>query len=286
MKTPLFEQSSIGFNHSAFALRNEGRLQSSPYFSKHIPRGELIELLSKALLYLEVESHWRNDELTTKCKAGFSLLEQHVCSLDASTAKMTQFGTSMEPNESSVAPNAGSSSAISLTTPTLTHKSTTDPSQANFDTGSLREALPLHEQVLLKQNQILTPAVDGLSKRKTSPVPIDGPVEKRARRGSPDMDIDVNSDCKSLFSWSQVNTIECITAARARSPAHEAYDYYNVRQVPPNKPGILSYTPYDQALPPGVVLRLSGHRTEVGLIPTSDIVVRVITAFTGVRLRV
>ena len=170
----------IGFNHSAFALRNEGRLQSSPYFSKHIPRGELIEMLSKALLYLEVESHWRNDELTTKCKVGFSLLEPHVCSLDASSTKSAQSGT-MEPNESSV---AGGSSAA--------HNST-DPSQ---ETGSLREGLPLHEQVLLKQSQTLTPAVDGLAKRKTSPVPIDGPVEKRARRGSPDMDIDVHSDCK------------------------------------------------------------------------------------------
>jgi transducin (beta)-like 1 len=184
----------IGFNHSAFALRNEGRLQNSSYFSKHIPRGELIEMLSKALLYLEVESHWRNDELTTSCKAGFSLLEPHVCSLDA---KLAHSGTSMELNESNAAPNTGNSSAISLTTPTptLTHRSTADPSQANFETGSLREALPLHEQVLSRQSQTLTPFVDGLAKRKTSPVPIDGPVGKRARRGSPDMDIDVNSDC-------------------------------------------------------------------------------------------
>ena len=185
-----FFHSSIGFNHSAFALRNEGRLQSSPYFSKHIPRGELIELLSKALLYLEVESHWRNDELTTKCKTGFSLLEPHVCSLDASAAKSAQSRT-MELNESSV---AGGSSVT-----TLAHKSTTDPSQANFETGSLREALPLHEQVLLKQNQTLAPAIDGLAKRKNSPVLIDGPAEKRARHGSPDMDIDVNSDC-NIFS--------------------------------------------------------------------------------------
>ena len=182
-----FYYSSIGFNHSAFALRNEGRLQSSPYFSKHIPRGELIELLSKALLYLEVESHWRNDKLTTRCKAGFSLLEPHVCSLDATATKSAQPGTT-EFNESNV---AGSSSAT-----TLAHKSTTDPSQASFETGSLREALPLHEQVLLKQSQTLAPAVDGLAKRKNSPVLIDGPAEKRARRGSPDMDIDVNSDCK------------------------------------------------------------------------------------------
>ena len=124
--------------------------------------------------------------MTTRCKTGFSLLEPHVCSLDASATRSAQSGN-MELNESSV---AGSSSIT-----TSAHKNTADPSQANFETGSLREALPLHEQVLLKQNQTLAPAIDGLAKRKNSPVLIDGPAEKRARRGSPDMDIDVNSDC-------------------------------------------------------------------------------------------
>jgi transducin (beta)-like 1 len=60
----------------------EGRLENSPNFSKHIPRGELIDLLSKSLLYREVESHWKADHLALNCKAGFSLLEAHVCSLD------------------------------------------------------------------------------------------------------------------------------------------------------------------------------------------------------------
>jgi len=209
--------SSVGFNHSAFALRNEGRLQSSPYFSKHIPRGELIELLSKALLYLEVESHWRNDELTTSCKAGFSLLDPHVCSLDASATRSAQSGTPMELNESSIAPNNGTMS-VTTPTPALTHKGTADPSQANFETGSLREALPLHEKVLLKQIQTLTPTFDGLAKRKTSPVPIYGPVEKRARRGSPDMDIDVNSDCKFLlFVANAVSNVLQLPEQGARS---------------------------------------------------------------------
>ncbi|KAJ8596276.1 WD40 repeat-like protein [Rhizopogon salebrosus TDB-379] len=70
-----------GFQHSAFALRMEGRLDHSPHIKKHIPRGELIELLSKALLYTEVEAHWKGDELTTNCSAPFSLLEPHACSL-------------------------------------------------------------------------------------------------------------------------------------------------------------------------------------------------------------
>jgi transducin (beta)-like 1 len=60
----------------------EGRLESSPHFTKHIPRGELVELLSKALLYIEVEAHWKGDSMTANCKTGFSLLEHHVCSLD------------------------------------------------------------------------------------------------------------------------------------------------------------------------------------------------------------
>lgn len=52
---------------------------------KQIPRGELIELLIKALLYIEVEAHWRgNNDMTGNCTAGFSLLETHVCSLNPS----------------------------------------------------------------------------------------------------------------------------------------------------------------------------------------------------------
>jgi transducin (beta)-like 1 len=43
----------------------------------------LIELLIKALLYTEVEAHWRgNNDMTGNCTAGFSLLETHVCSLN------------------------------------------------------------------------------------------------------------------------------------------------------------------------------------------------------------
>ncbi|ETW86725.1 hypothetical protein HETIRDRAFT_306016 [Heterobasidion irregulare TC 32-1] len=73
-----------GFQHSAYAIRNEGRLDHSPHFTKHIPRGELVDLLSKALLYMEVEAHHAGNTLTANCKTGFSLLNLHVCSLDAS----------------------------------------------------------------------------------------------------------------------------------------------------------------------------------------------------------
>ena len=72
-----------GFQHTAFSLLNEGHLHHSVHLEKHIPRGELIELLIKALLYTEVEVHWRgNNDMTGNCTTGFSLLETHVCSLN------------------------------------------------------------------------------------------------------------------------------------------------------------------------------------------------------------
>lgn len=64
----------------------EGRLDQSPHIKKHIPRGELIELLSKALLYTEVEAHWKGDGLTTNCSAPFSLLDPHACSLQPASS--------------------------------------------------------------------------------------------------------------------------------------------------------------------------------------------------------
>ncbi|RDB29531.1 F-box-like/WD repeat-containing protein TBL1Y [Hypsizygus marmoreus] len=81
-----------GFVHSAFAIRMEGQLDRSPHSSKHIPRGELIDLLSKALLYLEVEYHWKGDKMTNTCKAGFSLLEPHACSLEPPSQAVLQYG--------------------------------------------------------------------------------------------------------------------------------------------------------------------------------------------------
>jgi len=68
----------------------EGRLDQSPHIKKHIPRGELIELLSKALLYTEVEAHWKGDELTTNCSAPFSLLDPHTCSLQPASSTLEQ----------------------------------------------------------------------------------------------------------------------------------------------------------------------------------------------------
>ncbi|KAH9950912.1 WD40 repeat-like protein [Amylocystis lapponica] len=84
-----FEDS--GFQHSAFVLRAEGRLEHSPYLGKHIPRGELLELLGKALLYTETEAHWQGNVMTNNCTSTFSLLEKHVCSLDSALPPTVTF---------------------------------------------------------------------------------------------------------------------------------------------------------------------------------------------------
>lgn len=73
---------SAGFQHSAFVLRAESHLEKTPHFGKHVPRGELIELLGKALLYSEVEAHWKSRTVTANCTNPFSILEPHVCSVD------------------------------------------------------------------------------------------------------------------------------------------------------------------------------------------------------------
>lgn len=73
-----------GFQHAAFSLRNEAKLERSPHFDIHIPRGALCEQLSKALAYTEVETHTDSGGvLTTDCKSDFSLLKPHVCTVDA-----------------------------------------------------------------------------------------------------------------------------------------------------------------------------------------------------------
>ena len=38
--------------------------------------------MSKALLYIEVETHWCAGSLTLNCRAPFSLLDKHTCEID------------------------------------------------------------------------------------------------------------------------------------------------------------------------------------------------------------
>ncbi|KAG7099731.1 hypothetical protein E1B28_001548 [Marasmius oreades] len=82
-----------GFEHSAYALAKESHLENSPCFAKHVPRGELVELLSKSLLYTEVECHFRGGELAANCKTAFSLLEAHLCSTEPAIQPPPPVGT-------------------------------------------------------------------------------------------------------------------------------------------------------------------------------------------------
>ena len=186
----------IGFNHSAFALRNEGRLQNSAFFQKHIPRGELVDLLSKALLYLEVESHWRNDGLTTNCKNGFSLLEPHVCSVESARERTS----SVEDIHMELG-NSASISAHGALSPTaaIPPYTSSQPTRNDFQTPDLSAA-----------SQLAT-ASDPAIKRKTSPIPLDGRIEKRARTTPTDMEIDTNSDCLLIHNNTPTNKLTLYT---------------------------------------------------------------------------
>lgn len=263
---------SIGFNHSAFALRNEGRLQNSPYFQKHIPRGELIDLLSKALLYLEVESHWRTDSLTTNCKTGFSLLDPHICSLD-------------DPSEKSPPPSEMNMETIdSEKLPAPAQRPATSSAPASYATSQtkiplptrsglprpLEPVVPKEATTLPEQSKFQSPtpdsaAADGNAKRKTSPVPIDGHVEKRARHMSADMDIDATSDSRStlprIFNYTDVITL----GARSKSPGTRDMSVYSQPDASKvAKVETRSRGPGDFVTDPRAVLLLAAHQTEVG----------------------
>lgn len=130
-----------GFAHSAFTLRAEAQLDRSPLFHKHIIRGQLVELLCKALLYLEVEHHWKNNQVTLNCTAEFSLLETHQCSSDAGAKVMS-----------------------------------------------------LAQERAVYQNGIPASS-ETANKRKESPMALDEPSEKRAKRESEDIHADSSSEC-------------------------------------------------------------------------------------------
>ncbi|KAF9513445.1 hypothetical protein BS47DRAFT_1393302 [Hydnum rufescens UP504] len=51
-----------GFTHSAWALKGEAHLDNSPNAQIPIPRGEIITLFRKALLYMEAEETWAMKE--------------------------------------------------------------------------------------------------------------------------------------------------------------------------------------------------------------------------------
>lgn len=264
---------STGFNHSAFALRNEGRLQNSPYFQKHIPRGELIDLLSKALLYLEVESHWRTDSLTTNCKAGFSLLDPHKCSLEEPSEKSPgPSDGNMENGEMDKLPVSAqrSSNTVTAQIPAYATSQTKIPLPTRSGLPRPLE-LPFTKdtptpivQPTAQSPPTHIPLTDGNAKRKTSPVPIDGPAEKRARHMSTDMDIDGASDSEQRL-LREINYADAVgVGVRSKSPATR--DMSVNSQLDPTKvvrSEMRPQGPCDSVTDPRSVLLLSGHKTEV-----------------------
>lgn len=161
-----------GFQHSAFVLRAEGRLEHSPNYGKHIPRGELVELLSKALLYTEVEAHWKGNVMTANCKSGFTLLERHVCAPDPTLPA------------------------------TITYDQPPPLSEAMLPSGPPQQPAPALEPPTNGTNGM----TDVNVKRKAStPVADEAPAEKRPRTSSsPDENTEVDSiasstaECTSL----------------------------------------------------------------------------------------
>lgn len=201
--------------------------------SRHIPRGELLDLLSKALLYIEVEAHWRGDSMTANCKSGFSLLEPHVCSTDHPTSRLAPASTVSvaEPQSTRV-----------TTTAQLKTLNSSSFAQKN-DTQDAAPAIPNVLPSTLKESTLSIPSNGNLApepnaKRKGSPVPVDGPSEKRPRRET-DMDIDSESNLKA--------------------------DLHLAPELPKKtlKPKPRAQGPGDDTTPPQAVKLLPGHKAEV-----------------------
>jgi transducin (beta)-like 1 len=171
----------VGFSHSAFSILHEGQLQRTPYVRKHIPRGELIQLLGKALLYQEVEAHWRGDGLTRACQTGFSLLEPHTCSQD---------------------PLPSAADAVKGTTAKGTSRA--EGSRNTEATRSRGNALPQQPKASTSQQATTKSSEQAGNKRKNSPVPSTGPQEKRPRREPDDMDIDSQQAGKWILVGTKV----------------------------------------------------------------------------------
>jgi transducin (beta)-like 1 len=230
--------SLLGFTHSAFTLCNEGALQRSSSFGKHIPRGELVDLLSKALLYLEVECHWRGNEMTTNCKNKFSLLEHHVCSSEASTSASLK-----SPVVSSAAPRLIPAFKVPVDKTPSSGQDVSTPRDmqirplSNFSNESIYGTTST-----IQRNGNLTPN-DAATKRKVSPIQIDGPAEKRAKREPDDMDVDVPTINNTRPSMKVV-------------PAQQTSRPYIVPRKEADGQPV-------HALTSTAIMMLSGHRTEV-----------------------
>ncbi|EPT01568.1 hypothetical protein FOMPIDRAFT_1036248 [Fomitopsis schrenkii] len=155
-----FEDS--GFQHSAFVLRAEAQLSNSPSHNKHIHRGELVELLSKALLYTEVEAHWRGSNLTANCRSSFSLLERHVCSSDphpTGTSVSHQANRTMDVDTPATQSHVNGATSMNGTTDPATKRKATTPTVDEAPKEKRARTVPPDENM----------RVDGSSSSATEP---------------------------------------------------------------------------------------------------------------------
>lgn len=55
--------SLAGFDHAAYALRGEAHLDNSPNVNVAIPRGEIVALLRKSMLFVEAEGGFNSSKV-------------------------------------------------------------------------------------------------------------------------------------------------------------------------------------------------------------------------------
>ncbi|KAG9314167.1 WD40 repeat-like protein [Chiua virens] len=165
---PLEFNVTLGFQHSAFSLRMEGRLDHSHHIKKHIPRGELVERLSKALLYAEVEAHWRGDSFAKNCKNGFSLLEHHVCSSEPNATTLLAL---QHPAESNVTTATGD---------TGVKRKSISPSteDARAEKRARKEVEDNHTTMIVDRPQAVTTASKEVKLSDLQPPPPENTVKK------------------------------------------------------------------------------------------------------------
>ncbi|KAK8809597.1 hypothetical protein WA158_000540 [Blastocystis sp. Blastoise] len=68
-----------GFDHSAFLFGYESMIMNKKEFHSNLKPGALVVYLQKALQFMEMEAHIKDDGTEIECCAPFSLITPHVC---------------------------------------------------------------------------------------------------------------------------------------------------------------------------------------------------------------
>ena len=217
---------------------------------------------------MEVESHWKGNELMTNCKTGFSLLEHHVCSLEEPQAKSAIAEEAMGTMDVDAMPNSAIGLQSSSSSSTLPHPKVGLDGKVAIRNGPAPPSdIPVHEQVLQRQRQALAPTSveNASSKRKTSPQPADeGHTEKRQRRVSADMDVDtavVGTSWSIHLCSSRLIQVIANPDGWQKSPPGASYDNFTGQKYI-TKAFVRPQGPGDQT-DSRVALVLTGHKSEV-----------------------